>query len=53
MPPAPSSVNAVYVNASSDSALKPGEKIADLYHLNVAGPYLLQKLTANAYFLPA
>lgn len=47
---APSTVNAVYRPASATEKLKPGEKIADLFNLNMKGPYVLQRLTDRTYF---
>lgn len=47
---APSTVNATYVTASSKTALKPDEKIANLYTLNLTQPYVLQKLTQRTYW---
>lgn len=47
---APSTVDAVYRAPSPTVALKPGEKIGNLFHLNMAGPYVLQRLTARTYW---
>ncbi len=47
---APSMVNAVYRPASDTEKLKPGEKIADLFDLNMKGPYVLQRLTDRTCF---
>lgn len=47
---APSTVGATYRPASATEALKPGEKIADLFQLNMRTPYVLQKLTARTYW---
>lgn len=47
---APSTVNAVYKTQSSTLALAPGEKVADLFQLNMTTPYVLQRLTEHTYW---
>lgn len=47
---APSTVNAVYRPASATQRLNPGEKIANLFNLNMSAPYVLQRLTERSYF---
>lgn len=47
---APSTVSAKYVTESSTRALKPGEKVADLFQLNMQTPYVLQRITSNTYW---
>lgn len=47
---APSTVNAVYRTASATERLNPGEKIANLFNLNMTAPYVLQRLTERSYF---
>jgi len=48
---APSTVNATYVEASATKALKPGEKIANLYTKNANEDYVLQRLTERIYWV--
>ncbi|QOY21855.1 MBL fold metallo-hydrolase [Xanthomonas citri] len=50
---APSTVGATYRTVSATEALKPGEKVADLFKLNMQTPYVLQKLTARTYWFQA
>lgn len=47
---APSTVNASYVPMSDSVALQPGQKIADLFALNMSGEAILQKITDRVYF---
>lgn len=47
---APSTVNATYVTQSHTKALAPGEKVADLFQLNMTTPYVLQKITEHTYW---
>lgn len=47
---APSTVGATYRAPSATEALKPGEKIADLFTLNRTTPSILQKLTDRVYW---
>lgn len=47
---APSTVDAVYKVQSSTQALEPGEKVADLFQLNMSTPYVLQRLTEHTYW---
>ena len=47
---APSTIDAHYRTASVDEALQPGEKVADLFHLNMTEPYVLQRLTERVYW---
>ncbi|MBM6551480.1 MBL fold metallo-hydrolase [Marinomonas ostreistagni] len=47
---APSTVDAVYKTQSSTVALQPGEKVADLFTLNMNTDYVLQRLTDNTYW---
>lgn len=47
---APSTVNAVYRPASATERLNPGEKIANLFNLNMSTPYVLQRLTERTYW---
>lgn len=46
----PSTVDATYVPASAVQTLRPGEKIDDLFALNMAGDVVLQRLTERVYF---
>uniref|UniRef100_A0A2A3K291 Hydrolase n=2 Tax=Alloyangia mangrovi TaxID=1779329 RepID=A0A2A3K291_9RHOB len=46
----PSTVGATYRAASATEALAPGEKIADLFTLNMRSRYILQKLTDRTYW---
>ena len=48
---APSTVNATYVAESATDALKPGEKIENLYNKNLTQDYVLQRLTDRIWFL--
>ncbi|GAB5487517.1 MAG: MBL fold metallo-hydrolase [Parasphingorhabdus sp.] len=48
---APSTVNAVYVQASADRMLKPGEKIGSLFNENMKNDYILQRLTDRTYWV--
>ncbi|MFD2015147.1 hypothetical protein ACFSJQ_03650 [Vibrio olivae] len=50
IPEAPSTVGASYVQASSTKALQPGEKVANLFQLNMKTPYVLQRLTDRTYW---
>lgn len=47
---APSTVNATYVAPSLTRALKPGEKVDNLYTRNATQDYVLQKLTDHTYW---
>ena len=47
---APSTVGANYKTQSSAIALQPGEKVADLFTLNMQTEYVLQRLTENTYW---
>lgn len=47
---APSTVNAVYVAESPTVALRPREKIENLFTKNATQSYVLQKLTDRVYF---
>ena len=46
---APSTVGATYRTASATEVLKPGEKVANLFRLNMDTPYVLQRLTTRTY----
>ena len=48
---APSTVNANYVEASAIEKMKPGEKIASLFTLNMNNDYVLQRLTDRTYWV--
>ncbi|MDW6005056.1 MBL fold metallo-hydrolase [Vibrio mangrovi] len=50
VPEAPSTVSAVYRAPSVTEALAPGEKIGNLFHLNIETPYVLQRLTDRTYW---
>ncbi len=50
VPEAPSTVDATYVTQSSTKALAPGEKVANLFQLNMTTPYVLQRITENTYW---
>lgn len=45
-----STVDATYVAESATVALKPGEKIENLFTKNATQDYILQRLTENVYF---
>lgn len=47
---APSTVGAHYVPQSSSKVLAPGEKVANLFNLNMTTPYILQRITENTYW---
>ncbi|WPC75391.1 MBL fold metallo-hydrolase [Vibrio porteresiae] len=47
---APSTVNAKYVTPSSTQVLTPGEKVANLFTLNMKTPYVLQRVTQRTYW---
>ncbi|WKV48853.1 MBL fold metallo-hydrolase [Dickeya fangzhongdai] len=47
---APSTVSATYRVPSSTRALAPGEKIGNLFQLNMQTPYVLQRLTERTYW---
>ena len=47
---APSTVGATYRPASATEVLKPGEKVANLFRLNMDTPYVLQRLTTRTYW---
>lgn len=47
---APSTVAATYRSPSTTQALKPGEKVGNLFHLNMETPYILQRLTQRTYW---
>jgi len=47
---APSTVNATYVTQSNTKALAPGEKVADLFRINMTTPYVLQRMTEHTYW---
>lgn len=47
---APSTVSATYHAPSATQALKPGDKIGNLFHLNMESPYVLQRLTPRTYW---
>jgi hypothetical protein len=49
---APSTVGATYRAASSTTALKPGEKVANLFNLNMNTAYVLQRLTERNLLVP-
>jgi glyoxylase-like metal-dependent hydrolase (beta-lactamase superfamily II) len=49
--PAASTVNAKYVDASKTGRLKPGEKIKNLFEMNMKNPFVLQRLTDRTYFV--
>ena len=46
-----SPTNATYVDPSSETILKPNEKIGDLFRLNMTQPYVLQRLTKRAWWV--
>lgn len=50
-PEPPSPINAPYVDPSSQTALKPGEKVSHLFTRNMTQPYVLQRLTKRAYWV--
>lgn len=50
VPEAPSTVAAPYRAPSATEALKPGEKIGELFRLNQEAPYVLQRLTDRTYW---
>ncbi|MCW2474186.1 MBL fold metallo-hydrolase [Candidatus Symbiopectobacterium sp. NZEC151] len=47
---APSTVSAHYRVPSSTTVLQPGEKVANLFNLNMQGGYVLQRLTQQTYW---
>ncbi|MEQ9946402.1 MBL fold metallo-hydrolase [Pectobacterium aroidearum] len=47
---APSTVAASYRAASATEVLTPGEKIADLFQLNMQTPYVLQRLSKRTFW---
>lgn len=49
--PAPSTVNAKYVDASKTVKLNPNEKIKNLFEMNMKNPFVLQRLTDRTYFV--
>ena len=47
---APSTVSAIYQAPSATQALTPGNKIGNLFQLNMERPYVLQRLTPRTYW---
>jgi glyoxylase-like metal-dependent hydrolase (beta-lactamase superfamily II) len=47
---APSTVGAKYVEPSAKTAIRPSEKIENLFTRNMKQPYVLQKLTDRSYY---
>ena len=47
---APSTVDAKYVPLSTTKALKPGEKVENLFNLNSTQEYILQRVTDRVYW---
>lgn len=47
---APSTVDAVYRSASATERLNPGEKVGNLFNLNMSTAYVLQRLTDRTYW---
>jgi hypothetical protein len=51
-PPEPvSTVNATYVDPSSTTPLKPGDKVNHLFRRNMTQLYVLQRLTKRTYWV--
>ncbi len=51
-PPEPlSTVNATYVEPSSQRPIKPGDKVNHLFRRNMNQPYILQRLTKRTYWV--
>jgi len=50
LPEAPSTVQATYVEPSATRALRPGEKVGQLYTRNNSQNYVLQRLTQRSYW---
>jgi len=50
-PEPPSPVNATYVDPSSETLLKPGDKLSHLFVRNNTQPYVLQRLTKRTYWV--
>ena len=46
-----STVNAVYVEPSSHTIIEPNKKIGDLFHRNMIGAFVLQRLSERAYWV--
>ena len=50
-PEPPSTVNATYVDPSSATPLKIGDKVSHLFKRNMTQPYILQRLTKRTYWV--
>ena len=46
-----STVNAVYMEPSSQTIIEPNKKIGDLFHRNMTGAFVLQRLSERAYWV--